>query len=186
MYFCLCEVNLLDKAKIKKKNILLSIIIISIISIIAFILCILALSSQLNKKNKAESNLSAQYIASSIVKKMSYQNMSEISSNNISKYYEIPDGVVEDSYMYISNRTDSCTEVACFKLTDSSKEEQLTKVISDYINSKTNTYKGVNDKEYNNVSNSKIKLNYPYVCVVIASDSDSAISAFNEIVNPNK
>lgn len=172
--------------KIRKRNILLSIIIILIIAITALILCMLTLSSAKSTvKNKEEKKLSAGYIASSVVTKMNYQNLSEITSDNISKYYEIPDGVIEDASMYVSSRSESCTEVACFKLTDTNKEDELMKSVSAYLNSKLNTYKNVSGKEYKNINNSKTKEHYPYVIVVIASDSDAAISAFDSIVNSN-
>lgn len=172
--------------KIRERNVLLSIIIILIIAITALILCMMTLSSsKLSVKDKTEKELSASYIASSVVTKMNYQNLSEITADNISKYYEIPDGVIEDASMYISSRPESCTEVACFKLTDENKEDELMKSISVYLNSKLNTYKNVSDKEYKNINNSKTKEHYPYVIVVIASDSDAAISAFDSIVTSN-
>ena len=172
--------------KNKQRNIILSVIIILIIAITAAILCMITLSSaNLFNKNKTKKDLSAGYIASSVVAKMNYQNLSEITADNISKYYEIPDGVIEDASMYVSSRPESCIEVACFKLTDGNKEDELMKSVSDYINSKMNTYKGVSDKEYQNISNNKTKTHYPYVIVVIASDSDVAISAFDSIVSSN-
>lgn len=168
--------------KNQKRNIILTIIIIFFIAVIASVLIFLTMSVYNSKKQQTNENLSVNYITSSVIEKMGYQNLSEISSENICKYYEIPDGVVLESDMYVSNRPDSFTEIACFKLTDKSKQDELMKSISEYITSKNSTYKGVNEKEYQNINNSKTEVNYPYAFVVISSDSDAAVDAFNSVI----
>lgn len=175
---------MLEKSQ-KQKNIILTVIIVFIIAVIAFILIFVTLSVH-SRKNQTNHNLSSNYIVTSVMQKMNYKNLSEISPENISKYYEIPDGVVSEASMYVSSRSDSFTELACFKLTDKSQEDALVKSVSEYISSKNNSYNGINGKEYQNISNGKTAVSYPYVFVVISSDSDAAVSAFNLIIeNPD-
>ena len=97
----------------------------------------------------------ASYLASEVVKKMNYENLSEISPSDISNYYDIPEGVVTDSAMFVSTRSDSYTEIACFKLKSNESEKQLTKSIDNYISAKKKTYQNVDDKAYAVVSAAK-------------------------------
>lgn len=154
-----------------------------IIAIIASLLIILTLSIYKNEQKQLNENLSVKYITSSVVKKMGYQNLSEISSENIPKYYEISKDIVSESDMYISSGSDSITEIACFKLTDESKQDELLESVSTYLSSKSSTYKNVNEKDSQNITNSKVEVKYPYVFVVISNDCDSAVEAFNSLTD---
>lgn len=168
----------------KSGNVLLSIIIVIIITILAAILSAASLMMFAQTEN-ARDNLSAKEIASKIVKDMNYENLSEISEESISKYYEIPENSVSDSAMYVSLRSDSYSEIACFKLKSEEKEDEVSEVIYKYIEAKKNTYKDVNEKAYSIVSKSKIKISYPYIFVAITSDSDAAVSSFENLLRTN-
>ena len=169
--------------KIKKKKIILTVIIVMIIAVTASLLIILTLSIYKSEQKQLNESLSVEYITSSVIEKMEYQNLSEISSENIPKYYEISDDIVSESDMYISSGSDSITEIACFKLTDESKQDELMKAISDYLSSKSSTYKNVNEKDSQNITNSRVEIKYPYVFVVISNDCDSAVTAFNSLTD---
>ncbi len=165
-----------------QNNIAVTVIIVAAILLIAASLSVSLLDTFRNDSTSTE-NYSTSKIVKTIIDKMNYENLSEISKDNISKYYEIPDGTVTDSTLYISTRSDNFTEIACFRLKSEDKEKTLTKVINNYITEKTNTYQNVNDKAYETVSASKIEIHYPYVFVAVASDSESAVSEFNELFN---
>lgn len=176
-----CEVILLKETK--KRNLIITFIIVFIIAAVASLLVIITLSVHKNQK-KPDENISVKDITFTVIQKMNYQNLSEISSENISKYYDIPEGVVSESDMYVPSRSDSFTEIACFKLTDVSRQDELLKATSEYTASKINTYKNISEKENQNIVNSKTQVNYPYVFVVISNDCDMAISTFNSITDP--
>ena len=167
--------------KPKKSNIPLTVVIIAVIAILAIIASVITLSV-LGSGNESRKEYTAYYLASEVAKKMNYENLSEISPENISKYYEIPDNVVSDSAMFVSNRSDSFTEVACFKLKSRVKEDVLSDSISEYLSAKAKTYQNVNEKAYNTVSASKTDVHYPYVFVAVSSDSEAAISTFETLV----
>lgn len=168
----------------RKKNILLTAVLLAVIAIISAILIIISLYMQNSSKNQTI-DYSAEYVAQTVIQKMNYQNLTQISSENISKYYDVPKGIVIDSAMYISNLSDSGTEVACFKLNDRSDNEDretLSEIIADYTSSKISNYKDVND----HTLLSKTDIVYPYVFVVISSDPNGAVTAFeNVITNEN-
>ncbi len=171
----------MNEQKKKNNNVLITVIIVSAILIVAAILFV-TISLANNQKN-SEKKYTAAFITAEVVKKQNYDNLSEITSANISKYYDIPDGVVADSSMYISTRSDNFNEIACFRLSSQDRQEQLMKVISDYISEKTATYQNVNEKAYSIVSAAKTDVIYPYVFVAITSDNETAVSAFENVIS---
>ena len=172
----------MKSTKQKQSNIALTILLIAIILIISSALSFLTVSL-LGTEKKEKTEYTASQITSIVVKKMNYENLSEISASNISKYYDIPEGTVEDSSLYISTRSDNFTEIACFRLSSKDKEKQLTEVINNYIAEKTNTYKSIGGNAYSMISKSRTDIKYPYVFVAIAPDSEAAVNAFETIID---
>ncbi len=170
------------KTEKKKNNVALTVLILTLIILIAGVLSIITFVN-LNKKDADSKKYTASFVTKEVAKKMSYDNLSEISSSGINKYYDIPDGIVADSSMYISTRSDNFNEIACFRLTDETKQEELIKIIEKYINDKKLTYQNVNEKAYSIANAAKTEVSYPYVFVAISSDSDAAINAFRSIVD---
>lgn len=163
----------------KRKNIILTVIIIFIIALISAVLILITLFSMYQKsEQQTNDSLSVKYITSSIIQTMGYKNLSEISQDNIYKYYEIPDGVVSESDMYISTRSDSLTEIACFKIADETRQDELMQSISEYLSSKSTSYTTANGKNHN----IRTEIQYPYVFVIVSSDSDNAVLTFNSII----
>ena len=162
----------------KKQNILLTVVILAIIALMTSVIVIFVLAQQNIQKN-SKSYLPTNTIVSQVIKKMNYQNLSKISDENISKYYNIPDGVITDSSMYISNRTDSGMELACFCLSSEDNALVLFDAISEHISSKNSE----NKEGSNQLAQFKTDTVYPYVFVAVASDSEAAANAFKEIVN---
>lgn len=162
----------------QKRNIILTAVILAVIAIVSSVIVVILLYIQNSDKNN-KSYYTADYIASGVISKMNYQNLTEISVENIPKYYDIPQNMLTDSAMYISNQSDMGTEIACFKFKYEEDEEEIYKTISQYTGSKVSTYKSVNGEKIN----AKTDISYPYVFVVISSDSDNAVNAFEDIIN---
>lgn len=173
-----------QKSNKKKSNVGLTILILGLILLIAAVLSFIILNLINNNANDNK-KYTTSFITSEVVKKMNYDNLSEITASNMSKYYDIPDGLVEDSSMYISTRADNFTEIACFRLRNEGDQEKLVKIINEYINDKKTTYSKVNDKAYAIAASGKTDIIYPYVFVAIASDSDAAVSAFESVIGVN-
>ncbi len=165
----------------RKNNIRLTIIVVTAIAAATALICVIILLFFKFGNDKEDIDYTTKDIADQIISRMNYDNLSEITGDNISKYYEIPDGVVSDSTMYISTRTDNFTEFACFKLTSEDKEDTLRKVIEDYIDEKAATYQNINEKAYNAVHESQIFTHYPYVLISVSSDNNTVKSAFDSM-----
>ncbi len=161
----------------KKRNIILTVVLVT--GIIAVTVAAVILMSLMQRQEKsAKSYLAANTVVSEVVKKMNYQNLSKISDENVSKYYNIPQGVVTDTAVYLSNRADIGIELACFRLSSEESEEALYSAVSEYLSSKNTA----NKEGSGQLSKAKTDTVYPYVFVAVASDSDTAVSAFREIV----
>jgi len=162
----------------KKRNIILTAVLLSIIAAITAVIVAAILAEQNTQKN-SKSYLAANTIVSQVIKKMNYQNLTRISDENISKYYNIPDGTVTDSAVYISNRADSGMELACFRLNSRDDTPALSDAISEHISSKKNE----NKESSGQLANFRTDTVYPYVFIAVASDSEAAANAFREIIN---
>ena len=169
-----------EKSK-KKSNIGLTVLILGLILLIAAVLSFFIMNL-INNKSDDEKIFTTSFITSEVVKKMNYDNLSEITSSNMSKYYDIPDDIIEDSSLYLSTRADNFTEIACFRLTSKDNQDKLIKIINEYISDKKATYSKVNDKAYAIANSAKTDICYPYVFVAIAPDSDAAVSAFESVI----
>ncbi len=174
-----------DNNSAKTNNIRLTIVVVTSIAIAATLICIILLLLFRAGNSRNSVNYTAHDITSHVISKMNYDNLSEISGDNIEKYYEIPNGVVSDSAMYISARTDNFTELACFKLSSEDNEDVLRTVIEDYINEKAATYQNINEKAYNAVHESEIFTHYPYVLVSVSPDNNSVKTAFDNMFVDN-
>ena len=164
--------------KNKKRNLILTAVSLIVILSVSAVLIILSL----NMQRKAEANdirLSADDVVTGITKKMNYTNLSAIS--NIERYYEIPKDTVSDYAMYISGKSGVETEIACFVLKDSDSQSVLDKAISEYLNEKNPS-----SQASAQLINSSVATHYPYVLVVVAQDSESAVKAFETVLNESR
>ena len=121
-------------------------------------------------------------ITARIIKEMNYTDMAEVSWNQLSKHYSIPEGVIADSSLYMSKSSDSASELACFLLTDKSKFTQLQAAITNHINSKATGFKSLNPAQYNLLKNSLITQNGKYVLVSVGSNDSAEAKVFNEVL----
>ncbi len=165
------------KEKSVKRNLLLTAIALIVIFITSAVLIIISLNAQ---KRTGENNLklSADEVVNGVTKKMNYTNLSSISKENIQRYYEIPQNTVTDYAMYVSGHSGTETEIACFVLEDSEHQSDLEEAIHDYLNEKTS-----NPQVSAQQVNSNVAVHFPYVLVVVAQDSESAVKAFETVLN---
>ncbi len=121
-------------------------------------------------------------ITTRIISKMDYTDMAEVSWNQLSKHYSIPEGVIADSSLYMSKSSDSASELACFLLTDKSKFAQLRTAITNHINSKAAGFKSLNPTQYNVLKNCVITQNGKYVLVSVGNNASADAKMFGEIL----
>ena len=171
------KVVIIVEVQTKKKRIILTIILVSIIAIIsAVLIAVIMINHESDSSGSAE--LSANEVLNKVIDKMNYQNLSPISSQNISNYYELPPDTISDCSMYISSKSESGIELTCFILADDSCEEKVRSTINHYLSTKDATYKELTDKPLKY----KTTVELPYIFVAISDDCDNASVSFRNVI----
>ncbi len=170
-----------EPQKPKNKPIFATVLIVTAIVVIAAILSAATLIMFQNRRETK--NYSASYVADEVVKRMNYDTLQKISPENIGNYYQLPEGLVSDSAMYVSARPDSSRELACFILSEQKNQDALMEAITEYIADRTqSTQNAKENKSASSAVHSRTKVHYPYVFVVISSDCDTAVNTFETIL----
>lgn len=149
----------------------------------AAVLVILAGSYVLfrNSRENTEPFKPAQ-ITARIISEMNRADLTPVSSNRLSKHYDIPDGVIIDSSLYMSRSSDSASELACFYLADKSQFTQLQTAVTNHLNSKAAGFKSLNPAQYNALKNASVTQKGRYVLVSVGSNPAADAKLFNEIL----
>ncbi len=120
-------------------------------------------------------------ITTSVLNITGYNNLKKINDEDISSYYSIPDGLVYESTVYLSNMIESEEEVACFKLTDTAYIAQLEEVIRNHINIRLKTLNSTSD-QYKLLENYIVSQKDEFVFVSVGKNANLQSSTFNNIV----
>ncbi|XOQ44929.1 MAG: DUF4358 domain-containing protein [Clostridium sp.] len=121
-------------------------------------------------------------ITQHIIETLKIEDLAKIDPEQISKHYDIPDGVVQASSVYMSKSSESASELACFLLTDSSKYDQLEQAINDHISAKAAGFKSLNPIQYNALKNVLISHKGRYVLVSVGSATAAEDKLFSELL----
>ncbi len=168
--------------KITKNKTLLTIIVIGVILVTAMIAILIVLGVQ-RKNARSEvdvtaDDLTAEQVVSGVIKKMNYSNLTLI--ENIKGYYDnFPMDAVSDHALYVSGKSGPEVELTCFVLKDGYSCSDIEASITEHTNEK------ISQVSVQGCS-AKVKGKYPYVFVAIAQDSESAVSAFETVLNDKK
>lgn len=161
----------------KNRNITVTVIVLVLIVAVSAVLILISLSMQ-KKSPKNTLTLTTDQIVTSVIKKMNYTNLSPISAENISRYYEIPSNTVSDSAMYISGKSGTEIELACFRLQNDSTQTPLLQAVNAYLDEK-----GSLTPSSAQTANAKVATHLPYIFVAVAQDSETAAKAFEAVLN---
>ncbi len=172
-------------AIINKKKILISVVflfaVISVTSVIVIILVRMGFGIS-PSKNESKKDFTTDEIVYTIIDKLDYTSLSKVSSDNISKYYDIDDILIADATVYISSKDESFSEISCFKLTDSSKYQQVETAIKNHLSFSNVNLQDFNPQESKKLNESKIEYCEPYVLVIVSDNSSSAAAIFKDLV----
>jgi hypothetical protein len=157
-------------------------IIFSVVALVAAL--VIMLGSYVlfqNSRENAEPFKPAQ-ITARIISEMNRTDLAEVSGSQLSKHYDIPDGVIIDSSLYMSRSSDSASELACFYLVDKSQFAQLQTAVTAHLNSKAAGFKSLNPAQYNALKNASVTQKGKYVLVSVGSNPAADAKLFNEIL----
>ncbi|MVB12426.1 hypothetical protein CAFE_31650 [Caprobacter fermentans] len=122
-------------------------------------------------------------ITQRIMKELEPEDLVKVEPGQISKHYDIPDGVVEASSLYMSKSSESASELACFLLTDTSKYDQLQQAIHAHISAKASGFKSLNPTQYNALKNVLISQKGRYVLVSVGSVTTAEEKLFLDLLS---
>lgn len=166
---------------------LITFILIALVVIFAIIACVYVVTIDKRSGNTGNSSkvisskLSASQINKEVIEIMGYQGISELKSADISGHINVPQDSVTQSSIYLSNSNTSATEIACFKIKDTNKEQALRDVITSHISTKLKGFKD-NPKEYENIENYVLISSNGFLFMAIAENADTAEKVFLDVV----
>lgn len=168
-----------------KKKILISAVLLFVIIAVTVVAVIILLRmgfGMSSAENEFKADLSTDEVVVNIIDELDYSDLSQVSSSNISKYYDINDSLISDATVYVSNKADSCFEISCFRLKEGSDYDQVESAIKSHLNSNNANMQDLAPQESKKLSESKIEYCDPYVLVVVADNSSSAVTLFRSFV----
>lgn len=160
-----------------------------LVAILAIIACVYVVTvyghsadSESNKQEKTE--ISASFINKTVIEKMGYNGISELSGSDISGHFDIPDDTITQASVYVAESSSSSTELACFKLKEAEKSDEITTAISKHIAIKEKGFQE-SPKELEYIQNYVTVSTNGYVFMVISENADVAGKAFLDVVEEN-
>lgn len=171
---------------ITKKKVIISVSLILLIVAVAIIVISILINMGFGKPpvstNQADGNISTDSIVDNIINELDYNGISRVSSDNISKYYDIDNSLISEATVYISTNADSCFEISCFKLNDETDYQEVETKIKKHINSQSTNFQRLNPKEGKKLEDTKIEYCTPYILVVVSDNSESAVTSFKNLI----
>ncbi|MBE6823107.1 MAG: DUF4358 domain-containing protein [Ruminococcaceae bacterium] len=170
-----------DKDSITRRRLVL----FSVIALVAALAILTGSYFLLNSRREKVAGPSASQITVRIISEQKYTDLMEVNPTQLSKHYNIPEGVISDSSLYMSKSSDNAAELACFLLIDNAKFTQLQAAINQHLTSKAAGYKSLNPAQYNELKNAIIVQNGKYVLVSVGNTTSADEKLFNDILSPN-
>lgn len=121
---------------------------------------------------------SADQITNQIITELGYTDLTKIDQSQLAKHYDIPDGTVAQSSVYMSKSSESASELACFLLTDQSKFDTLKTAVNTHMSAKSTGFKSLNPTQYSELKDFLISQNGRYVLVAVGSNTDAEEKLF--------
>lgn len=125
---------------------------------------------------------SADQITSQIISELGYTDLTKIDQDQLSKHYDIPDGTVLQSSLYMSKSSESASELACFVLTDKSKFDSLKASVNTHMSTKSAGFKSLNPTQYEELKNFLITRKGRCVLVAVGSNTEAEEKLFLSMV----
>lgn len=171
---------------ITKRKVIISVSLILLIVVVSVIIIAVLIHMGFGNlpesKKKADTSISTDSIVDNIISELDYSGISRVSSDNISRYYDLDEDLISEATVYISDSADSCFEVSCFKLNEGADYSKIEAKIKSHINSQSTTLQKLNPKESQKLGDTRIEYCDPYVLVVVADNSESAVTSFKNLI----
>lgn len=121
-------------------------------------------------------------ITEQIISKLNYTDLIKVENSQISKHFDIPDGVVEEISYYTNKSPEDASEIACFILSDQSRYNELKTAVTEHVNAKSAGFKSLNPTQYNALKNFTITQNGRYVLFAVGSNTEAEEKLFGSLL----
>lgn len=165
---------------VSRKRVLIVIAVLLLLFIVAGV-CLFFFTFQEKKEHKQDT-VTPSMVTAKIIREMNYQDVTSLQEDQLTKYYNIPEGVLADFSVCMSKSANSGFELSCFELADDNKFDALQKSIADHVASRSQGFKGANPVEYQNILDSTVERKGRFVLLVICDDPQPAIKIFRSFV----
>ncbi len=125
---------------------------------------------------------SADQVTAQIIAELKYTDLAKVEGSQLAKHYDIPDGVVEESSVYMSKSSESASELACFLLTDPSKYKELEQAVTEHIATRADGFKNLNPVQYGALKDRLVAQSGRYVLVAVGSNTAGEEKLFRSMV----
>lgn len=120
-------------------------------------------------------------ITEQIISKLNYTDLVKVKNSQISKHFDIPDGVVAECSYYTNKSPEDASELACFILSDRSRYDELKAAVTAHVNAKSTGFKSLNPTQYNALKNYVITQNGKYVLFAVGSNTEAEEKLFGSL-----
>ena len=110
-------------------------------------------------------------ITANIIAELKDTDLVKVEDDQISKHFDIPDGIVQECSYYTNKSPENASELACFILRDRSGYDALETAVTSHINSKSSGFKSLNPTQYNSLQNFLILQNGRYVLLAVGNNT---------------
>ncbi|HCR44780.1 MAG TPA: hypothetical protein DIV41_09380 [Ruminococcaceae bacterium] len=122
-------------------------------------------------------------ITETIISDMKYTDLAKVDRSQVSKHYDIPNGTVSDYSIYMSQSSDSASELSCFLLTDISKADAFKNAVTEHLSSKAAGFKSLNPTQYQALKMAVVIQNGKYVFVAVGKNTSEEEKIFMSLTS---
>lgn len=160
--------------------------LVAILAIIACVYVVTVYGHNADSENnqKERTGISASFINKTVIEKMGYKGISELSGSDISGHFDIPEDTITQASVYVADSSSSSTELACFKLKAPENSDEIISAISKHISIKEKGFQE-SPKELEYIQNYVTVNTNGYVFMVISENADVAGKTFIDVVEDN-
>ena len=131
--------------------------------------------------NSAEPSASVSEMTKGITEcGVNFNELVEVPTDKIDQIYGVSSNDYSEVSAYRAGSGGYADEVVIFKASSSDSVANLQDALNKVIESKKNDFDGYVQEQYDILCNSKVITTGDYVCLIVCSDNDTAISTYEE------
>lgn len=136
--------------------------------------------NDVGQESSSASTVSANDIATAVIKQTPIDNMAALGAESVSLYYDIDLSLLEDYAVYMSTINNSADEISIFHLKEGADSEEIIRALNTRIQMKMQTFQTLAPNEYEKLSHALLHTNGNYIALLVCQKADTAYSILME------